>query len=266
MNPKAWDDEDTAGLDEEPDDEDEDAIAARAVIAWTEIEGNDELSRASREALVLIAQEALAKKEARRRREAAARRAEAQRVAESRAEWSRVVPRDQAERWEAERRARDERLAAVARNHAEPSVERQVDRRRASPGHREVAPAVRVPSLVSAHPEGRATTPVPVARWDPDEHHGEPDEDDAAQEVGWEAFDAPRTSDPPEAPVRYLFAADVLSGVDLAAWRAQLGLTQQAAADRLGVRQGTVSKAESRGGEALGAALREALAAEIERG
>ncbi len=35
----------------------------------------------------------------------------------------------------AERRARDERLAAVARNHAEPSVERQVDGRCASPGH-----------------------------------------------------------------------------------------------------------------------------------
>ncbi|MCB9682665.1 MAG: helix-turn-helix transcriptional regulator [Alphaproteobacteria bacterium] len=55
-------------------------------------------------------------------------------------------------------------------------------------------------------------------------------------------------------------ATPALTGADLAAWRARHGLTQQAAADRLGVRQGTVSKAESRGSGALGPPLREALA------
>ena len=49
-------------------------------------------------------------------------------------------------------------------------------------------------------------------------------------------------------------------GADLAAWRARLGLTQQAAADRLGVRQSTVSKAEARTDAPLGSVLRQALA------
>ena len=52
----------------------------------------------------------------------------------------------------------------------------------------------------------------------------------------------------------------LLTGADLAGWRKRPGLTQQAAADRLGVRQGTVSKAEGRARAALGPALRDALA------
>ncbi|MBC8330170.1 MAG: helix-turn-helix transcriptional regulator, partial [Planctomycetes bacterium] len=51
-----------------------------------------------------------------------------------------------------------------------------------------------------------------------------------------------------------------LTGAELARWRSRLDLTQQAAADRLGVRQGTVSKAESRADAPLGPSLREALA------
>lgn len=54
-----------------------------------------------------------------------------------------------------------------------------------------------------------------------------------------------------------------LTGADLARWRAAAGLTQQAAADRLGVRQGTVSKAERRVTTLLRPALREALRAAI---
>jgi len=54
--------------------------------------------------------------------------------------------------------------------------------------------------------------------------------------------------------------APSLTGADLAGWRKRLGLTQQAAADRLGVRQGTVSKAEGKPGTALGPTLRNALA------
>ena len=51
-----------------------------------------------------------------------------------------------------------------------------------------------------------------------------------------------------------------LTGSDLAEWRAGLGLTQQAAADRLGVRHGTTSKAEGRRDKVLGESLRRALA------
>ena len=82
--------------------------------------------------------------------------------------------------------------------------------------------------------------------------------DDAA-EVGWEEFEASPAEAAPEAPDRFLIgeSTPTLTGADLAAWRARHGLTQQVAADRLGVRQGTVSKAESRGAGALGPALRQ---------
>jgi hypothetical protein len=88
------------------------------------------------------------------------------------------------------------------------------------------------------------------------------EQQDGAAEVGWEPFEASPAEDAPEEPDRFLIgdAAPALTGADLAAWRARHGLTQQAAADRLGVRQGTVCKAESRGSGALGPALREALA------
>ena len=69
-----------------------------------------------------------------------------------------------------------------------------------------------------------------------------------------------RREAPPSAP-------DVapLTGADLAAWRKSLGLTQQAAADRLGVRQGTISKAEGRTNKPLGPTLHQALAFEVSR-
>ena len=54
-----------------------------------------------------------------------------------------------------------------------------------------------------------------------------------------------------------------LTGADLARWRSSLGLTQQVAADRLGVRQGTISKAERRADAPLGPSLRQALADEL---
>jgi transcriptional regulator with XRE-family HTH domain len=50
-----------------------------------------------------------------------------------------------------------------------------------------------------------------------------------------------------------------LTGADLARWRAAAGLTQQGAADILGVRQGTVSKAERRSTTQLRPPLRDAL-------
>jgi DNA-binding transcriptional regulator YiaG len=53
-----------------------------------------------------------------------------------------------------------------------------------------------------------------------------------------------------------------LTGADLSAWRKRLGLNQQAAALRLGVAQGTISKAERRGAKPLGPALQRALKSE----
>jgi DNA-binding transcriptional regulator YiaG len=95
--------------------------------------------------------------------------------------------------------------------------------------------------------------------------------DAPGEEVGWEAFevvalddeegDDADAEDAPGDDARGTALPDrPLTGRDLAAWRASLGLTQQQAADRLGVRQGTVSKAEGRGEKALGPAVGAALA------
>ena len=254
MNPHddEWD-EDDDGI------EDEEAIALRAAEAWLNVEGDDELAQASREALAAVAQEALAMKEARERREAAARRAEARRERERRAERERAEARERTERWEAERKARDARLAAVERAQGM----RRVDPSPASTGRQE---AVRWGCERPVVPARRVeAAPVVITEDEPDD--GERDEDlddheaDNTPEVGWEEFEASPAEDAPEEPNRVPWRdADVLTGADLAAWRARHGLTQQAAADRLGVRQGTVSKAESRGAGALGPALRDALA------
>lgn len=249
--------------------EDEEAVALRAVEAWLDVEGDDELAQASREALAAIAEEALAMKEARERREAAARRAEARRERERRAERERADARERAERWEAERKARDARLAAVERAHARAQGERRVEAVPAPTGRQE---AVRRAWERPVFPARRVEAPpVVIAEDEPDDRDVDDAEhgDDAA-EVGREPFDASPAENTPEEPHRFLIgeASPTLTGADLAAWRARHGLTQQAAADRLGVRQGTVSKAESRGAGALGPALREALAGALaeERG
>jgi DNA-binding transcriptional regulator YiaG len=89
-----------------------------------------------------------------------------------------------------------------------------------------------------------------------------PDEPDATTDTGWESFEMKQAEPTREEPIQSVYPEDrpPLKGADLAAWRTRHGLTQQAAADRLGVRQGTVSKAEGRSGAALGPALRDALA------
>jgi DNA-binding transcriptional regulator YiaG len=264
MNPHddEWD-EDGDGI------EGEEAIALRAVEAWLDVEGDDELAQASREALAAIAQEALAMKEARERREAAARRAAVRRERELRAERERDEARERAARWEAERKARDARLAAVERAHARAQGERRVEAAPASTGRQE---AVRRTWERSVFPARRVEAPpVMIAEEELDDRDvDDAEQADGAAEVGWEEFEASPTEDAPEEPDRFLIgdAAPTLTGSDLAAWRARHGLTQQAAADRLGVRQGTVSKAESRGAGTLGPALREALASVLreERG
>jgi DNA-binding XRE family transcriptional regulator len=74
----------------------------------------------------------------------------------------------------------------------------------------------------------------------------------------------PRT--PQEAPPAFTSpAAAVLTGADLAAWRAARGLTQRPAADLLGVAPSTVAKAELLPGKVLGEQLQIALAAALRR-
>ena len=250
MNPHdEWDDD---GI------EDEEAVALRAIEAWLDVEGDDELAQASREALAAIAVEALAMKEARERREAAERRVQARRERERRAE------RERAERWEAERKARDARLAAVERAHARAQGEWRAEAAPASTGRQEAVRRSWERPVFAARPARRGNAPpVVVAKEESDDRdvdHAEQADD--APEVAWEEFEASPAEDAPEEPNRVLIgdAAPALTGADLAAWRARRGLTQQAAADRLGVRQGTVSKAEGRGASTLGPVLREALA------
>ena len=67
-----WDDEEPEGEDDsnkDDDEGDEDEIALSAVQAWLDIEGDDELAQAQREALAAIAEEALAMKERREERQ-----------------------------------------------------------------------------------------------------------------------------------------------------------------------------------------------------
>jgi len=98
------------------------------------------------------------------------------------------------------------------------------------------------------HSEARAPVPSRVRVSEPRPNRADPAEASVERH------------EPSKEPDRFLRdEAASLTGADLSAWRTRLGLTQQAAADRLGVRQGTVSKAESRGRSLLGPALHEAL-------
>lgn len=237
--------------------EDEDTIAARAVEAWWAVEGTDELAQAAREALVAIAQEALARKEARLARE---RRAARQRKAEQQAARERAARRAREEREAAEREAREARLMAVERNHRRGRVSRRPRGLSVVVG----APAAReeVSALRAAVEEPMEAVEV---------------EDATEEEVGWEAFEVVALDDEEDedaevedAPRHHeqgkVLSDQPLTGRDLAAWRASLGLTQQQAADRLGVRQGTVSKAEGRGEKVLGPAVGAALAGVLASG
>jgi len=76
--------------------EDEDAVAAQAVAAWWEVTGDDEVAQAG-EALVAVAEEALARKERRLARE------------------RRAVRRREAEVQPARERAARERISACMR-------------------------------------------------------------------------------------------------------------------------------------------------------
>lgn len=253
--------------DQWEDDEagEEDEIALQALTAWLVVEGDDELAQAHREALAAVADEALAlkaRREKRGRREAAERRA---RLRERREQEERARQEEEraaceeTERIEAARRARVARRAAEERDRERAMAERQERVRREEAARRktQLRPVV----------ERRPVPPVTPRPASPVERPPRPMVVQGAPAM------APRvdlTRAPPEMPVSPVTLVKEpervhrdegasLTGADLAGWRKRLGLTQQAAADRLGVRQGTVSKAEGKPRKVLGPMLREAL-------
>jgi len=279
--------------DEEPEDGEggEDEIALSAVQAWLDVEGDDDLAQAQREALTAIAEEALAMKERReeRQRQEAYSRKLAQR--EQRREQERAeLARQRREAWEREqvRRQREEERR-VAREQEEAQRQRREAERRAAQERADArARAEQLAAERRAQEARRAALErVPPTsdppRWaladDEPERLDDGDEADAAEEAAlsetdWEAFEVPVAPDgevegdgadePEPLPLRPAATEPaVLTGADLADWRKRRVLTQQAAADLLGVRQGTVSKAEGRRGAVLGEALQDALAAAL---
>jgi len=224
--------------------EDEELIAARALVAFMEVEGDDELAQVHREALALVAQEAVALKE---RREARERQEErARRRVEARAVREELARRkaEQRQREAAEERAR---LAREARARREALRRQRAEEARRLREERKARPIAR--------PARRSASPACVAV---EEAHG-----DGHQATDRATGRVPAAAEEPVVPalLKVVPSDDLpaLTGADLAEWRAGLGLTQQAAADRLGVRQGTISKAEGRRDKVLGESVRRAL-------
>lgn len=284
-----WDDEEPEGGDESIEDDDagdEDEIALSAVQAWLDIDGDDELAKAQREVLAAIAEEALAMKERREGRQRQEGRSRKLAERERRRGQERAdLARQRREAWEQEqaRRQREEEVRSARERAAE--RERREAERRAAQKRAEARARVERQAAERRAQEGRRAAPqrVPAApeppRWVPDDNpelvddgdEADPAEEAPATETGWKAFEVPAAPDDEDedagadepVPVRSRPAGTEpagLTGVDLADWRKRRGLTQQAAADLLGVRQGTVSKAENRRGAALGQALNDALA------
>ena len=117
------------------------------------------------------------------------------------------------------------------------------------PQHRVVAPQrawpspASTPAATAAATRPPATLPAPVMTRTP---------------TSTTPHQAPRPSFTPPATA-------VLTGADLAAWRAARRLTQRPAADLLGVAPSTVAKAELLPGKVLGEQLQVALAAALAR-
>ena len=318
-NPDDEFDDDVTGEDEDS----EDRIALQAIEALLEVEGDSELAWASREALAVIGDSALALKARREEREhvelqereaerarqkaLARQKAEAERARqeaharqEAEVERSRRFARkkrsDQRTRarqrertrldeevrriarererlraeqkaWEAARSQERERAAARKRDRARARAERErldaelllkqareEERGRVRPRAGGVRP--RVDSPTAAPPQSK------------DSKHRRPSGRRSNAGVRPPSRPAvpvaPAVSVPSDAStIRQKPATQgnqrLLTGADLARWRSRLDLTQQAAASRLGVRQGTISKAESRGGASLGPTLLRAL-------
>lgn len=251
----------------------EDVIALNAIAAMLEVDGDDELAQAQREVLAALTDEAMAlkaRREAREERRAAERRdvKRARREEQERAEREEEA-RIEAARADAARRARAAQEVADARAQAQARADRQEGARREQEARQEVLRRQRSIEQRRAVQAPSVRPVAPPPRPMPSEKHSEAHAPVPSRARAAES--RPNRSDPPEAgvernepskePDRFLQDEPAsLNGADLSAWRSRLGLTQQAAADRLGVRQGTVSKAESRGRSPLGPALHEALA------
>ena len=240
---------------------DEDEGLALALTALMEVEGEDEIALAQLEALALVVEEGVAIRERREAREQEAQlrreRAEEQRrEADRRARRVRHEQAAQA-RAEAEELAlarrealRRRRIEAHRRLHKEtgqqpahaqrPVARPPIQRIEAKPVQR-ILPASHAPGrqprvVERSEPMAKVMTPSPECR------------------RGTVSASMPAPSVPKDDRV------PMLTGADLGAWRERLGLTQSAAADRLGVRQGTISKAEGRAARTLGETLQGALA------
>lgn len=312
------DDGDDVEDDADPNDGMEEEIALDAVTAWLEIEGDDDLAQVQREALVEIAQAALAQKERREareraahrpvraeeraeaeRREAAVRARRAQRAVEEvrareveeRRELARRAERDATRRREAEVRAQSAAQAkrsvvrAVDRPDPQPprvGAQRQAVSAAASPVvapsvARTVTPVPFTPPAASAPSAPTVSPAIPappilvepaaIERLDLGLVGDDSGNRDATTAANREVLASASVAEPLVAQVVVAPASDdglpALTGADLAAWRDRLGLTQQAAADRLAVGQGTVSKGESRSQSILGPTVRRALAAAL---
>ena len=240
------------------DDEvaEEDLVALHVIAAMLEVDGDDELAWAQREALAAVGDEALAlksRRENRERREVAERRA---RKRARREEDERAV-REAAARVEAARRSQAAQEAAEARAQARARAERRERTRQQEEVRRTAQRQAEVRRPLLARPSPTVAASHPVTRVD------RPSPPAVAERPTVAAARIARVEDTSEQrstpvvalkePERFLRTDGAsLTGADLAGWRSRISLTQQAAADRLGVRQGTVSKAESKRGAALG--------------
>lgn len=306
--------------DEWDDDEDlceEDEVALKALTALLDVEGDGELAQASREALAVIGDEAMAMKKRRleAEREAAVARRAAAVPQEPEPPRPSVAPRAPAivraarvpgPRREPPRPPGPPRPTAVAR-----APEPREGARIAPPVSRPVVPVrvppiapkpVGLPSVVAASPRAETPTrptrvparpaplpsgtpsrvgvpvgsatalhgrrlpaaPPPLLR-PPPTRRGAVAPPKAAPATTGRSLTAKTALLARPAPMPSTGAAQPeepppLKGADLLAWRSGRGLNQQGAAARLGISQGTVSKAEARASTVLSPTTRRALA------
>jgi len=314
--------EDWDEYDDNEDEASEDQLAMEAFDAFMEVEGDDEVAQASREALAAITESALALKanrEARERRvalEHAAERKRHEALARQKKELARQDARErtkrsaEAERQERARLAQEARRLARERERLQLEREqfelrrqgeeaRQAERRRRRAVAEQRKPVANQPPVAAREKTGRrrkagarrsgamarraAPPATPVAlpskvakAHPPRSPRNPPTPRPDLQRVASDFKDAGATAtadllmrrSQPEPPRSRSGRPDnhaALTGADLANWRSRHGLTQSAAARRLGVGQGTISKAESKGATPLGPALLRALAPVLEQ-
>ncbi len=212
----------------------EDVIVLEALAQMQAHDGDDEFDEALRDAFAAVAQEALALKERRLEREAALAWADEQ----ARLEVERRRARKEAARRDRARREADEARRQQARERARrDKVRCEADERR------------------KRQAKDRALRERQAQEQSEREARLRAKRQSRAQQQRLEK--GGRVSRPDAKPAT---KHHTLTGAVLAAWRRRLGLNQQAAALRLGVAQGTISKAERKGAKPLGQALQRALA------